>query len=364
MPDPQPSRLAALGWTSALDEALAALGVEGLEPARVTVAYGATFRVATTRGDELADTSGRLKHDATERRDLPAVGDWVAIKPTTIARGRSTIHAVLPRTSVFSRRAAGEGTLEQIVATNVDVMFLVTDLDMDFNVRRLERYLTMTWESGARPVILLNKSDIGESADERAAEAAAVAPGVPIHLISARTGAGLEALDTYLVPGRTVAVLGSSGVGKSTLINRLLGEERLATNTVRESDQRGRHTTTHRELVALPGGALLIDTPGMREIQLWSSDAGILEAFDDVSTLAAGCFFANCGHESEPRCAVKAAVADGRLAADRLESFLKLRREQTVLAARQDVLAQQTLKKRDKAGAKALRKHVQLKDRS
>ncbi len=347
-----------------LQAAFDALDADGLEPARVAIAYGATFRVLSVRGEELADTAGRMKHDATGRRDLPAVGDWVAIKPTTIGGGRASIHALLPRTSVFSRKAAGDQTSEQILATNVDIAFLVTDLDADFNVRRLERYLTMTWESGARPVILLNKADLAGDQDQRGADATGIAPGVPVHLISARTGAGVDALAQYLQPGRTLAVLGSSGVGKSTLINLLLGENRLATNEVRESDQRGRHTTTHRELVTLPGGALLIDTPGMRELQLWSSDSGLAGAFDDIAGLAGDCYFGNCGHQSEPRCAVKAAVADGRLPAERLDSYHKLQREQIVLGARQDALAQQELKKRDKRGAKALRKIVQSKDQS
>jgi ribosome biogenesis GTPase len=353
-----------LGWTGALAEAFAPHAAEGLVPARVAVAYGATFRVLTEAGDELADVSGRLRHEARGRRDLPAVGDWVAVKPTAMAGGRATIQAILPRTSLFSRKAAGDETVEQVLATNVDTAFLVTGLDHDFNVRRLERYLAMTWESGAAPVVLLNKADISPALDEQVAEARQVALGVPVHAISARENRGLDALAPYLQPGRTVVVLGSSGVGKSTIINRLLGEERLKTREVRATDQRGRHTTTHRELVVLPGGALLIDTPGMRELQLWSADAGMDEAFEDIATIARGCHFGDCRHETEPRCAVKAAVEAGTLPAERLDNYRKLQGELHALAARQETLAQQAKKKSDRVQAKALRKHLETKGNS
>ncbi len=350
-----------LGWHAGLDPAFEAFAAAGLEPARVAVAYGATFRVYTRDGEELADLAGRLRHEATGRRDLPAVGDWVAVKRTTIEGGRATIHGVLPRKSLFSRKVAGQETSEQVMAANVDTAFLITGLDGDFNVRRIERYLVMTWESGAAPVIVLNKADVADDLDARLDEARAVARSVPIHPISARDQTGLDALDQYLRPGQTIAVLGSSGVGKSTLINRFLGADRLRTREVRESDDRGRHTTTHRELVRLPGGALLIDTPGMRELQLWSAETGVAETFEDITALAADCHFADCAHETEPRCAVKQAVADGRLDAARLENYHKLQRELNWLAARQDALAQQTEKKKLRAMFRAIRKQGQSK---
>jgi ribosome biogenesis GTPase len=221
----------------------------------------------------------------------------------------------------------------------------------------------VTWSSGAKPVIVLNKADVAPDLDAQQDEVRAIAIGVPIHAISAKAQHGLDALAPYLQPGQTIALLGSSGVGKSTIINRLLGTERQRTKEVRASDQRGRHTTTHRELVPLPGGALLIDTPGMRELQLWSADEGLQETFDDIEARAADCFFKDCGHDSEPRCAVKAAVAEGTIPEERLQSYLKLQREQRQLAARQDALAQQAIKRQARAGAKALQKRIQEKGR-
>ena len=356
--------LAILGWTDALDAAFAPHAADGLVPARVSVAYGATFRVVTADGEHLADSTGRMRHEAQGRRDLPAVGDWVAVKLATAVGGRATIQAILPRTSVFSRKAAGTDTTEQILATNVHTAFLMTAFDQDLNLRRLERYLAMTWESGATPVILINKTDLSDQVAALTAGVDGIAVGVPVHAISAKHSDGLDALTPYLVPGHTLVVLGSSGVGKSTLINRLVGIERLATQEVRDSDHRGKHTTTHRELIVLPGGALLIDTPGMRELQLWSADAGVAEAFDDIAALAPQCYFADCQHAQEPRCAVKQAVQDGRLPAERLHSFHKLRAEQDALTARQDVMAQQLRKKRDRIGSRAVRAITKLKDRT
>lgn len=343
-----------LGWTQREAELFQPFASRGFTPGRVAVGYGATFRVYLEAAETLAQVSGRLRHDAKARRDLPAVGDWVALRWTPPAR--ASIHAVLPRRSLFSRKAAGRETAEQILAANVDTAFLVAGLDRDFNLRRLERYLSMTRESGAAPVVVLNKADLADDPAMRVHEVQAIAGGAPVHAVSSKLGHGLAALVPYLQSGRTVALLGSSGVGKSTLINQLLGEERQVTAEVRESDDRGRHTTTYRELVRLPGGALLIDTPGMRELQLWDADEGVHETFDDITRLAGDCHFADCRHDTEPRCAVKAAVSEGRLPAERLASFHKLQAELAALAARQDVAARQAQKTKLKAIHKAIRR--------
>jgi ribosome biogenesis GTPase len=347
--------LATLGWTGREEGLFEPHRAEGLLPGRVAVAYGATFRVYLDADERLADVPGRMRHEARSRRDLPAVGDWVAVR-RGLSYERATIQHILPRTSLFSRKVAGRETTEQLLAANVDVAFLVAGLDRDYNLRRLERYLAMTWESGARPVIVLNKSDLADDVDARRTEVAAIAGGVPVHPISSKFARGLDELTPYLRPGATIALLGSSGVGKSTLINRLLGEERQSTRDVRAKDSRGRHTTTYRELVPLRGGALLIDTPGMRELQLWSADEGVQETFDDIATLSAGCHFRDCRHEAEPRCAVKDAVDAKRLAPERLDNYRKIQRELQHLATRQDALALQARKREHRSIHKAFRK--------
>ena len=280
----------------------------------------------------------------------------MAIRPRA-GEGRATIHAILPRRGRFSRKAAGDETREQVLAANVDTVFLVTGLDGDYNPRRIERYLVTAWDSGADPVVLLSKADLCEDVPARVAEIESVAPGVPVHAVSSLRREGLEAVRGYMHTGRTVALLGSSGAGKSTLINALLGEERLRTREVRESDSRGRHTTTRRELILLPGGGLVIDTPGMRELSLWQADEGLPATFDDVAALAAGCAFKDCRHESEPRCAVRAAVAAGGLAAERLESWRKLEGERRYLEIKEDQRAQLEQKRKWRVIHKAARDH-------
>ncbi len=283
------------------------------------------------------------------------MGDWVAV-------GQSgTIEGVLPRRSVFVRQAAGTGRETQIVAANVDVVFLVTSLNSELNLRRLERYLTLAWESGAAPVIILSKADRAVPSTTLLPEVEAVAAGVPVHVTSAMTGEGMDALRAHLLPHRTGALLGSSGVGKSTVINFLLGYERQSTGKVREGDDKGRHTTTRRELVLLPGGGILIDTPGMRELQVADAGHGLLSAFDDVEALAAQCAFGDCTHGPEPGCAVKAAVQSGALPADRLESYHKLVRELRTRATWTDKRAAAEANKKVKVSHKALREQLKRK---
>ncbi|MGH9253521.1 MAG: ribosome small subunit-dependent GTPase A [Vicinamibacterales bacterium] len=354
-------RLAALGWDEPFAAAFdrLALGAD-VEPARVVIEFNYLYRVWTGGGELDATASGRLKHRAASRSELPAVGDWVALRRRS-HQDNGAVVAVLPRRSVFSRRMAGAATDEQIVAANVDVIFIVMGLDADFSVHRLERYLLLAHESGAAPVVVLTKPDLSDDEAARVVEISAIAGAVPVHVVNPRLGAGLEQVSVYLPPGRTGALLGSSGVGKSTMINRLIGEDILKTREVRESDQKGRHTTTNRELVVLPNGGLIIDTPGMRELQLWDVGEAARETFDDVETLAAACRFTDCRHRDEPRCAVKAAVAEGRFQPDRLESYLKLQDELAALARRQDERALLEQKRQAKIIGKAVRKHVKAK---
>jgi len=354
--------LQALGWRPAFDDAFAQYRGEGLEPARVALEHTHIYRVFAPSGEWLARVSGRLRHQAGRRVDFPAVGDWVVIEPA--AGGEARIHAVLPRFSRFSRRAAGDSTEEQIVAANIDVVLLVTGLDGDFNPRRIERYLVVAWDSGATPVIVLNKADLVDDPRAMVDEVRASAPGVDVHAVSTRQPQSLDALRGYLGEGRTGALLGSSGVGKSSIVNQLIGQDLLRTRDVRASDSRGRHTSTARQLVLLPGDGVLIDTPGMRELQLWETGESLAGTFTDIDGLAADCRFRDCRHRSEPGCAVRAAVDAGDLPAERLDSFFKLSAEQAHQARQLDARAQIEEKRRGRIGAKALRNVLKDKNKT
>ena len=314
------------GWDQFFADAFAPFAAEGFEAARVALQHNRALVLYTEAGETQAETTGRLRYLARGTEDLPAVGDWVVIKRTQ-DEGQAKVHEILPRRSKFSRRAAGSETAEQIVAANVDTVFLVTGLDNDYNPRRVERYLIMAWESGAAPVVVLNKADLIEEAEERRREIERVAPGVPVLTLSAKRDEGVEQLTPYVVRGRTVALMGSSGVGKSTITNRLIGSEVQRTQEVRLADARGRHTTTHRELFLLPSGGLVLDTPGMRELQLLVSEYGFRETFDDVEMLAAECRFGDCRHEGEPGCAVRGALESGELDAERFANYRKMEAE-------------------------------------
>ena len=353
-----------LGWSDSFAAAFEPYREQGLIPARV-VAQKGLCQVSTGEGEHYADLAGKLRHELKGpgcASGYPAVGDWVALRPPT-GEGRAMIHAILPRKSKFSRKTAGQRTEEQVVAANVDTIFLVSGLDGDFNPRRIERYLTAAWDSGAQPVVVLNKLDCCSDPETCLLEVEAVAMGVPVHRVSALTGENCEGLTIYFGPGQTVSFLGSSGVGKSTLINRLLGRDVQKTGAVREGDDRGRHTTTHRELFMAPEGGLLIDTPGLRELQLWEGNQGIESTFADVEGLAEDCRFGDCRHEGEPGCAVDAALASGVLTPERLESYRKLQRELRQLHIRQDELAQLREKQKTKVMHKALRESYRLKPR-
>ncbi len=343
-----------LGFVGPAAASFAPFAAQGLVPGRVVVGHARLLRVLTEEGEALAAVAGSLRHHARGPEDRPAVGDWVALRPPSGGH-RAVVQAVLPRRTAFIRRAAGERTVAQVLAANVDAVFLVMGLDGDFSLRRIERALVLAWESGADPVVLLNKADLCDDVAGRRTEVEAVAGGVPVRVIAAKPGQGLEALAPWLVPGHTVALLGSSGVGKSTLVNRLLGREKQRTREVLDAGQRGRHTTSHRELILLPGGALLLDTPGLRELQLWSDGVGLETTFGDVHELSSACRFTDCRHGSEPGCAVRAAVEEGRLDPARLESFLKLQAELRALEIREDPLKRREERGRWKAIHKSLR---------
>lgn len=364
--------LADLGWDGQFEEQFASHSADGFEPGRVAVQHRGAYDVyighdqepvpGTVTGDcpwesVPAELTGRLRFDAVSPLDLPAVGDWVALR-TAPGGGWATIHAVLPRRTAFVRKAASaeqRRTEEQVVAANVDVVFIVTGLDGDLNPRRLERYLVLAWESGAEPVVVLTKADLCDDVPGRAAEVEPVALGVPVHVVSNVTGDGLDGLRAYFSGCRTVAALGSSGVGKSTLLNRLVGEELQATGDVRR-DGRGRHTTTRRELLPMPGGGLFLDTPGMRELQLWEAPAGVDEAFGDIADLVARCRFADCSHEHEPGCGVLAALDRGELDPERLEGYRKLTRELERLERKLDGRAQSEYRRAIRKRARARRR--------
>jgi ribosome biogenesis GTPase len=347
------SDLTALGWDETFAEQFEPHSAAGLIPGRVAVQHRGAYDVLTEPGELRVDVAGRLYDEAAAPADLPVVGDWVAIAPRA-DEAAGTIQAVLPRRTKFSRKTAWQATEEQVVAANVDLVFIVTSLNEDLNLRRLERYLILARESGAEPVVLLTKSDLAGDVEDAVADLRTVTFDVPVHALSSVTGEGLDEVRPYLRPGVTATLLGSSGVGKSTLINRLVGDELLATQEIRE-DGRGRHTTTRRELVQLPGGALVIDTPGMRELQLWVADEGLEEAFADVTSLFEHCRFSDCAHESEPGCAVKGAIADGTLPPERWDSYRRLEAELEHLERRLDKRAQAEERRRWRGVAREAR---------
>ena len=352
-----------LGWDDQWRSVFAPFAADGLVPARVAIEFNHIYRLYAEAGELQAQHTGRLLHEARSKGQLSAVGDWVAARPSA-GEATATIDAVLPRRSKFSRKVAGGLTEEQIVAANIDTVFIVMGLDGDYNPRRLERYLLLAYESGARPVVILNKSDVAGHLSEDLDEIRSLAVGIPVHAISAKTRSGIDVVEGYLGPGRTGALLGSSGVGKSTLVNALIGEDLLKTRDVRASDSRGRHTTRHRQLIVLPSSrGLLVDTPGMRELQLWTQNEGSRETFDDILELALGCHFTDCRHRDEPRCAVKQAIAEGTLPADRLEGFIKLQEELHSLETRKNVRAQIDEKRNTKTISQSLKKLYKSRDR-
>ena len=325
------SLLQRLGWDDGWEAAFAEHRAAGLVPARVAIQHRGAYDLATEGGEVRASAATRFVRDD----ELPGVGDWVGLEPDT-----NLIESVLPRRTAISRKEVWNAVREQVLAANIDVAFLVQALPLDFNVRRLERYLAMAWESGAQPVVLLTKTDLVEDVTPFLTEVETVTLGAcPVEAVSALTGAGLDTLLAYFEGNKTAVLLGSSGVGKSTIVNALVGEEVLATQEVREDDQRGRHTTSHRELILLPTGGVVLDTPGIRELQLW--DADLEQTFGDVEEIARRCRFADCAHDQEPGCAIREALADGSLAPDRWDSYVKLQREVAAVELKRNHLLRQ-----------------------
>lgn len=319
------------GWNEYFDLEWNKSCTDSMFPGRITADYGQMIRVMTDSEELLVNRPVRKLDDDLQM----AVGDWLVLEYAAETQ-TVCVRSVLQRKTKFSRAAAGPEVKEQIVAANVDTVFLIQSLNRDFNMRRLERYLIAAWESSATPVVVLTKTDCCDDVADKMAIAYTTAPGVEVHAISCVTGEGIDKIRKYFVPGKTVALLGSSGVGKSTLVNTLAGKELLKTQEIREDDSRGRHTTTHRELLLLPEGGLILDTPGMRSLSLWEADEGMNVMFGDVEELTKQCRFHDCKHRSEPGCAVKKALATGKLEMKRWESWLKLQRELVHHEAKQE----------------------------
>ena len=347
------------GWSPELQDLFQPYAADGFVPGRIVVQQRGGYRLVTEAGEVDARASGTLLKSASDE-ERPTAGDWVALEARP---GETTalVRHVLPRRTAFIRRSVRGGA--QVVAANVDVAFLVMSLNADLNLRRLERYLATTYESGAEPVIVLTKADLMDDVSEVVTQVEAIAFGAPVLVVSSKTGRGLEAVAEHLPPGRTAVLLGSSGAGKSTLLNALYGQERMATREIREDDGRGRHTTTHRELVLLPSGGLILDTPGMRELGLWDADAGVSAVFEDVEALAGQCRFSDCTHNREPGCAVRAAIENGELPEARLHAYEKLQAELAYERRRDDPQAAKENRKLWASRHKAARAWIKQKRR-
>lgn len=329
-----------LGYNSFFEAYFNEYASEGQIPGRIAIQNLSNFTVYTELGELLGEVSGKFRFETENGKadvnGYPAVGDWVLLRPFP-NESKAIIDKILPRKNKFSRKEAGEKTIEQIVAANIDIVFIVNALNHDFNLRRLERYLTTVMDNEIQPVIILSKADLAHDLNAKIEQVREVVGVIPIQAISVKEGFGLEELEQYFVNNNTVAVLGSSGVGKSTLINTLAGEEKFFVQEVSDFSNKGKHTTTHREMIILANGGLIIDTPGMRELQLWDGGEGVAETFDDLEELSLQCKFTDCLHADEPGCAIRAAINKGEIDETRLKSYLKLMREVKYIESKQNV---------------------------
>jgi ribosome biogenesis GTPase len=340
------------GWNDFFAEQFSPFSNDGFSAGRVAIEHKSQYILYTEFGELTAEISGKMYFNSESKGDFPAVGDWVVIRPF-LDENKAIIEHVLPRQSKFSRKSAGAKTEEQIAASNVDTVFIMSSLNQDINLRRIERYLTLAWDSEVLPVIILSKADVYnvtrntvssspngvrtyKTLDEVIAEVEGISFNSKIHVISASENTGLEQLSQYFAGNKTIAVLGSSGVGKSTLINSLSGRAKMKVSDIGLYKDKGRHTTTHRELILLPSGGLIIDTPGMRELQMWEGSEGVAETFQDIEKFIGLCRFSDCKHDTEPGCAIKSAIESGEIDEDRYNSYLKLQREVSYFERRQN----------------------------
>jgi ribosome biogenesis GTPase len=350
-----------LGWDSEFQKHFLNSGRSDCIPARVAEESKEHYKVFSEQGEFLAQITGKIRFQAGSRSDFPAVGDWVLIKPRP-NETRATIETILPRKTMLIRKIAGKDLQEQVIAANIDTIFIVMSLNQDWNLRRLERYLSIGWESGSQPVVLLNKADLCENPEAYVQSASSIALSAPILALSALTGNGIEPLTGYITRGRTAAFIGSSGVGKSTIINALIGQAAQRTQPILDVDDRGRHTTTSRQMILLPHGGVVIDTPGMREIGMWESGIGISQTFEDIEEFAVNCRFRDCSHSGEPGCAVLESIEKGDLNVERLNNYHKLKAELRFIERKTNYWSGQKNKANAKRMSKAIKKLY--KDRS
>jgi len=348
------------GWNDFFQENFSKFSTEGFSAGRVAIEHKSQYILYTEFGELTAELSGKMHFNSSEKDDYPAVGDWVIIKPI-IEENKAIIEHVLPRQSKFSRKAAGAKTDEQIVASNIDTVFIMSSLNQDINLRRIERYLTLAWDNEVIPVIILSKADLCDDIDEKLSLVEGISFNTKINVISAAENTGIEELSQYFEGNKTVAVIGSSGVGKSTLINRLSDWTKMKVSDISLYKDKGRHTTSHRELIVLPTGGLIIDTPGMRELQMWEGSEGVTETFQDIEKFMGKCKFSDCKHATEPGCAIKTAIKSGEINEDRYNSYLKLQREVSYFERRQNKKTALEEKKKWKKLSNDAKKHGKVK---